>query len=127
MLIEETLISIISFCTNFARIPVFPQKIPEGQNLPAIAYTRVDSVPVRSLGGYSGLSATRFQFDCWATSYATAKQNSLNLIKLLSPYRKSPIQAIFLQNESDKYVPPIKSDDTGFFASSIDFIVWHNT
>jgi hypothetical protein len=125
-MIEETLVSLIKFSVNFSGVPVFPIQAPEEQPFPFITYQRVDSVPVYSIYGPSGLAATRFQFNCWSRQYAQVKSISTNLRQLFQGYKNFPaVQGIFIQNEQDTYIAPNMSDEVGYYGAIVDFVVWH--
>lgn len=62
---------------NYER--VYPYKLPQRPELPAISYRRVTGRDVMAHDGPIGLPKGRYQFDCYAGTYAQAK----NLAKTL--------------------------------------------
>lgn len=51
---------------------VYPQVIPDGATLPAVAYQRVGTEPVQTLHGTVPAARARFSFSAWAATYADA-------------------------------------------------------
>ncbi len=105
-----------------------PRKPP--QNF--ITFQRVSNVHQRHMSGGSALSASRWQVDCWARYAADAD-------KLYEAVRKSMdnltssigtagsltnIQASFLEGDTEEFVPPIDSSQTGRARVRMDFMLW---
>ena len=51
---------------------VYPVRIPQGKDLPAITYTVIDSEHLNSMDGYAGLSKSIVQIDSQAVGFAEA-------------------------------------------------------
>lgn len=49
---------------------VYPVRLPQGTTLPAVTYQRVAGASEFDHEGSAGLGRGRWQFDCWALSYA---------------------------------------------------------
>lgn len=52
---------------------IYPVKLPQGVELPAITYQRISGVREHNIAGPSGRARPRIQIDCWAESYSEAK------------------------------------------------------
>ena len=52
---------------------IYPEPLPQNPVLPAISYRRISGERDYTLSGPSGLAKVRFQFDCWATLFLTAR------------------------------------------------------
>lgn len=113
---------------EFARI--FPGKMPQDTNLPAIVYTKISGVREISHGdggqnsGNSHLAHPRFQFTCWGKEYLTAKQLAQKLLKVLHAFNgvmvDVPVQSVIVENELDDL-----DDETNLFSTIIDATIWH--
>lgn len=80
MITEEHIYNTLS---GLAGGRVFPMVI-SGNTYPAITYQRVGGTPVTSLSGLNSLDHGRFQIDCYAETYLSAKQLA-NQVKQLAP------------------------------------------
>lgn len=103
---------------------VYPLALPDNSAYPAITFQLVDSPKVRSQSGSSGLSRPRYQFDCWAKTYAQIEQMNLALNNLLEGYRGSLGQdhssgGSFNELESDAF-----ESETGLYHRIVDFRIW---
>lgn len=77
MLIEEALVAYLKADPGVVAIVgsrIYPRKMPQGGQLPALVYTRIVGLHERSLTGGSGLAQGSFQFDCNALDYGTSKR-----------------------------------------------------
>lgn len=52
---------------------------PQAQNTPAVVLHAISSVPVYSDEGFADLTSARIQADCWAKTYAQAKDAARKL------------------------------------------------
>lgn len=131
--IEEGLFAYLS--TNAGLVAlistrVYPNKLPETVTLPALTYQRIDSprVHTHDTSGATGTAYPRFQFDAWATTYASAKAITDALRAALNGYRGTmgtggtavTVQGALVQDESfDDFA------DAGMLRISSDYIIWH--
>jgi hypothetical protein len=51
---------------------IYPVRLPQGQTLTSIVYTRISGLGDHHMQGPSGLSRPRIQIDCWSQSADTA-------------------------------------------------------
>jgi hypothetical protein len=49
-----------------------PLIVPQDENLPALSYQVIDTLHVESMGGSSGLAASRVQISAWSRTYLEA-------------------------------------------------------
>jgi hypothetical protein len=68
---------------------VYLERIPQGATLPCITYQRIDTprVLTHDTSGSAGTAYPRFQFDAWATTYASAKAITDALRAALSGFK----------------------------------------
>jgi hypothetical protein len=131
---------------------VFPEKFPQLPQAPpagwqAISFERNGTERVKSLTGPSGLAHSLLRCSCWAQQYGLAKTLA-NLVRLsqggltgtrawapgtppniLDGYRgpmgSFTVQACFVSDDTDSYVPPTRADDLGFFLTAVEIsITW---
>jgi len=102
---------------------VYPGKLPQRPELPAIRYFRVSGGRPVSHSGGSGLDGARVQFDCLAGTYQAAKALGSALRAVLQGYKGTVgsvvIQACFFMDDSDDYGP--ESETWRYRA---DFRIW---
>lgn len=95
---------------------VFPNVAPNNVARPYVVYTRVASTPENTLADGAPVENTRFQIDCFASTYASAVS--------LSESVKSAMKASSLTNllllEQDQFEP-----DALLHRVILDFSVWH--
>jgi hypothetical protein len=88
---------------------------------PCIVYQQITGPRTYTHDGDSILSYPRYQFSCWAETYAQAKAVAEALTTLLSGYSNPPeIQVIFVDYEMDTY-----DQDVNAHRALVDFRVWH--
>jgi len=98
---------------------VYPIKLPHEPTYPAITYSRVASEKVNAFDGYKGLEDARIQVDCWASTYAQAKDLAEKVISAM--INATPFKAR-VASDTDLY-----DDDTGTYRVSVDFYIWYQT
>jgi len=94
---------------------VYALMLPQNSGFPAISFQRISSVPVNALSGSSGMEYVRVQFDCWAETFAAAKQLAVELRALLEAGSFKALMA----NDFDDYDP-----DAKVYRVSSDFQMW---
>lgn len=125
MAVEEDIFSFLTGNSAVAALVgrrVYPLTIPQDEDLPAVAYRRVDTPRIYSHDGYSGLARPRFQFDCVGTSYASASQVATAVRVAFAGWRAAFRGVAMAQNEVD--VPWLEQTDR--YQVSVDVIIWHN-
>lgn len=67
-----SVLSTASAVTTLCGSRIYPQRIPQGEEVPAIVYTVNELTPVKSLSGESGLDNGTVEIVCYAKDYTTA-------------------------------------------------------
>ena len=94
---------------------ISPGYLPDNATLPALALSRVSSIPEYSHEGNSGAIESRMEISCFAATYAEIKTLSANVKKAMRPLERVPaviggvggvfVSGAFLENETDLYQP----------------------
>ncbi len=98
---------------------VYPLLLPQEVVLPAISYQRISGVREQSLTGDSALQHPRFQFSCWAETYAEALA--------VAEQVRLALQGItaagggYYEGAFDLY-----DSETGWYYVPVDITIWHN-
>lgn len=125
---------IYSYLTTYAGLVsligtrVYAFRIPQEATLPCMTYQRI-STPRRLTHDTSGagndLSYPRFQFDCWATTYASAKAIADQLHAALNGRKGTTggvmVRGALIADERPSYEP-----EANLYRVSCDYIIWHN-
>lgn len=103
---------------------IFPMRLPEGVDLPAITYERVSGPRMRSHSGPSGTANPRYQFRCWGDPYSSAKDVADQLRIALDGFSGDmgtvAVQAAFVEDDVDDYNIATKQ-----YNVRLDAILWH--
>src|SRR5690606_20312753 len=103
---------------------IYPLKLPQGPQLPAVTYFKVSEVPVRDLDGVT-MRRARVQFSCWAKKYTAVKRVVQEIKKALQDFQ-GPLGAfnildINMIGEGDVYESATSPDpDMGSYHIPID-------
>lgn len=110
---------------------VYAIKLPQGQVLASIVFSKISGIGDYHLQGPSGLSRPRIQIDCWAQSTdaasalgALVKERIDGFRGLMSYGSDSPQASVevlgsFLDSEREDY------DDTAkLYRVSLDYLIW---
>lgn len=107
---------------------VYLMRIPQGATLPCLTVTRI-STPREFAMDTSGATGTlahpRFQFDAWATTYASAKAINDQVRAALMGHTGTTgtgitIRAALVLDERADY-----ETDTKYYRSQSDYVIWH--
>ena len=107
---------------------MYPDMLPQGSSLPAIAYWRVSTIHDQYLGRLSGMAAARIQFDCFASTRAGANAlaealKDCGLMNMRGVYSGCMIHAVELDSGQRHYIDaPSDGSDEHRYVSSQDFI-----
>lgn len=77
VLIEEALTAYLKADPGVSAIVgtrIYPRKMPQAGQMPALVYTRIVGLHEKSLTGSSGLAQASYQLDCNALDYATTRR-----------------------------------------------------
>lgn len=122
-----------TYLTTFAGLTalistrVYAFRIPQGGTLPCVTYQRISTpreLSHDSAGIGNELAHPRFQFDAWATTYASAKAISDQLRSALNGHKSTTgsvtVNGILVQDERTSFEP-----ETSLFRVSCDYVIWH--
>jgi len=134
--LEEGLVSYLTGvdCADLVALidtRVYPMNIPQGAVLPYLAYQRISTPRILthdSSGATGDLAYPRFQFDAWATTYASAKaiidQVRAALNGKTGVIGTAPnaitIRAALVEDEVPEFDP-----ETKLYRCRSDFFIWH--
>lgn len=122
--IEQAMHSLISTAVAATTPRVYPVLIPQGADLPLSVYQKVTGNRDHALGGFTGLTYSRFQIEAWAETYSEAKALMAAIAAALDDYSGTVgtvrIGSCLMQAERDFYEP-----DAGAHRIIADFTVWH--
>jgi hypothetical protein len=100
---------------------VFPLTLPQGATLPAIVYQRVSPRSTSTHDGAGGVVSPRFQFKCWASTYAAACALRVALKALLVGNAHGTISSVHeAGTEMDD-----RDEVTGGWVALVDLFITH--
>jgi hypothetical protein len=109
---------------------VYLERIPQGATLPCLTYQRISTprVHTHDTSGSAGTAYPRFQFDAWATTYASAKAITDALRAALNGYKGTitsgadsvVVQASLVESETSQ--PDLEAD---LARISSEYVIWH--
>ncbi len=131
MVIEEALVAhllanagVIAYVGN----RIYPLVIPEGVELPAIAYQRISTPRESTHSGPSGLASPRFQFSCVSGKYSEANGLVNAVRRALDGYKGTMggvnginVGAVFVENTIDE-----SSGSPDLCELKLDAVIWHD-
>jgi len=99
---------------------IYPQKLPQDPDFPAITYNLISTNRSYSHSGDTNTPVKLIQIDCWADRYGPAKQVAAKVVAKLSGYlglvSETEVGQLHLSNEMDDY-----NEDTGWYKIPLDF------
>lgn len=117
----------VSALTALVSRRIYPLAMPQEPTLPAVTYTRVSTTrPATIGGGKPGLSMTRFQIDCYGSTYAAADAVAEAVRGALQGYQGTLSGSVVAQNISVVDTTDIYEDETLESRISLDVEIWHN-
>jgi hypothetical protein len=130
-MIEQALFTHIttdSTITDLMGTRLFPNKIPQGQPLPAAEYQQDGGKREHTMAGADGLVDSEYFITCYAESYSKAKELAMAIRQRMDGFSGTVggvvIDVIFLTNEVD--VPEFKAgtDILSRYGKKLTFTVW---
>jgi hypothetical protein len=86
---------------------IYPIVLPTPPTYPSITYQKISGTDELVMGRDDGISECRIQYDCWASSYGSAKTVAAQVKKALQNYigimNGTTTHCIQLVNEMDSY------------------------
>lgn len=119
MSIETDIVATLAAGVPLVASRIYPLLLPQTPTLPAIVYLRVSGPRVQSHDGDSALQHPRFQFSCWAETYAGALAVAEEVRLALQGLTTAGV-GIF-ENMLDLY-----DAETGWFQVPVDITIWHD-
>ena len=124
--------ALFSYLTNNSGVSalvgdrVFPVIVPQDVARPAIAYFKVSDPPGRTFGRRF-FARPRYQFNCWGTSYETARAAGDAVKAALENYAGMmggdngvKVRMTYFEGDLDLY-----DDPTGQFVTAIEYSIEH--
>lgn len=110
---------------------IYPARLPQGQVLTSLVYTRISGQGDNKMDGATGLSRPRMQIDAWSQSADSASALANAVKDRLDGYRgemapaNSPadpvfVQGVFFESERDGY-----DNDSQLYFVSRDYFIWN--
>lgn len=98
---------------------IYPQVLPQGSTMPAIALTVIDEMPINALTGdpATRLKRARVQVDCYAETYLKAHDVAMAVDNVISALSDPDLSA-YRESSEDLY-----DDETQLYRVSSDFLV----
>jgi len=131
MAVEKALRSILmndAAVHNLVADRIFPIVRREGSALPAITYQQISGVRDHVFEGPSGFVESRFQINCWASTYEQADTLADAVRSVLDGYDGTSegvvIKCIHLIDEGD--MPSLLADNEAlnFHGKRLDIMIW---
>jgi hypothetical protein len=129
--IETAIYSILTGNADVAALvftQVYPNILPQNTALPAIVYQQVSGVRDYTSDGADGLVNSRYQLNCFANTYAKAKELFEAVRKAVSGYvgwvNGREIKGIFVENEED--IPNLipEAEQITMYGKKLDAVIW---
>jgi hypothetical protein len=102
---EIGLFTFLSNAQTSAGDRVYPRKLKQGAQLPALVYFKVSGGINYVSNGQSGLETPRYQINCWAETYIAARALADEVKTLLSGYQgamgNETVTAAFIEDDQD--------------------------
>lgn len=109
---------------------VYWQHLPQDATLPAVVLKEISNEAVEHLKGTSGVSTTRVQIDCYATSYPAAFALREAIRQRLHAWRGTSQSVNVLSSLQGSrfsiYLEPRDGSDVGRHVAIIDFLMTHS-
>lgn len=103
--------------------------ISQGASSTRIWLSRRASDEEVDLGGNGGLIESYFDIEAMSEDIDTAQDLAQAIKEALNGYRgvmgAQPVQAVFVADHTDDYLPRNQDDDLGLHIASLDVQIWH--
>ena len=102
---------------------------PQGEEFPQIGIAKTSGPRVHSHSGSSGLAHPRYQFHCWAATYAAAKSLADALRLVMDGYKGAmggeSIGAVLFLDEGDVLEIAAGNEAQRLHGIRQDYTIWH--
>lgn len=119
MSIESDLHTVLSGHAGLAALVsarIYPNKLPQEVDYPAIVFQKISGDRISGLGGTHGLRNPRFQITCWSNDHTVLQNMATQLhdaMNTASQFKSTPL------NEQSMHDPDFDLD-----GESHDFSIW---
>lgn len=104
---------------------VYPVRMPEGAQMPALVYTSISSVPVVGISGQNKLTKKRLQVDCYGSTYPDVKHLEQAVNNALINYQGTPdANSTSIESIQQLLSIDLYEDDAKLYRVNLDFEVW---
>lgn len=111
--------------SNLIGSRLYPNIVPQKAPMPAITYQQISGPRGHDMQGAIGLTKARYQINCWAASYAKAKELAEAVRLTLDGYSSSgTINVVHLANEGDMPETLPGEDLLTRYGKRLDLFVW---
>jgi len=131
MSIEAAIYEILSTDSTVAALVgarIKPSILPQGLAMPAITYQQISGPRDETTDGPTGLVASRWQVNMWATTYAGVLVVRTAVRQILDGYSSTAagtrIQCVHLIDEGDVPVTQPGKDVSTRYGKRFDFRIW---
>lgn len=119
---DDTILSLVS-------TKIYPKILPQSSTVPAITYNQISGPRGHTMSGPDGTVASRYQINCWDSTYAGAKAIAEAVRKELDGYtgtvNSRQIDSIMLDNEGDMPDGENNINNVRRFGKMLDFIIFY--
>ena len=131
MTIEEALYTHLSGNAGLSALVsnrIYPMIMPQDVALPAVTYQKISGERMHTLQTDPGVASPRFQFNCWGSSYSSAKAVAVKVKDALKDFTGTlggaggvtVLRVVGPEDELDDY-----DAETETFRTILDFFIWH--
>jgi hypothetical protein len=121
----QRILAVAPVVSNLIGSRIYPNIVPQKAPMPAITYQQISGPRLHDMQGAVGLAKARYQINCWAVSYAGAKELAEAVRLTLDGYSsEGTIAVIHLNNEGDMPEMEPGADVLSRYGKRLDFIVW---
>jgi hypothetical protein len=112
---------------------VSPLRSEQSSIYPQVQYHKVAGGKAYCMRGVQSDASGQWQFDCWAETYAAAKDLAEAVTEALTPNARPyagtvdgvAFQGVFINEDFDAMEPPAYGDDVGLYWVPVGVTAWH--
>jgi hypothetical protein len=129
--IEKAIYSLLSNDANVSGLVstrIYPNEIPQGQDMPAIVYEQTAGDREHTMAGPIGMVNAGYVITCWSETYAVARQLADYVRIVLDGHSGTTgtqvVYVIFLENEMDNPARIADLQALKRYSKQLQFTVW---